>query len=37
MSLTIDKPMNYVIVIVGFLFAIASFFLYRFRDIPNKR
>lgn len=31
MSLTIEKPMNYVIVIIGFLFAILSFFLYRFR------
>jgi hypothetical protein len=37
MSLTIEKPMNYVIVIIGFLFAIASFFLYRFRYIHHKR
>jgi len=37
MSLTIEKPMNYVIILVGFLFAIASFFLYRFRYIHHKR
>jgi len=37
MSLTIEKPMNYAIVIIGFLFAIASFFLYRFRYIHHKR
>lgn len=36
MSLTIEKPMNYVIVLIGFLFAIASFFLYRFRHIQQK-
>lgn len=36
MSLTIEKPMNYVIVHIGFLFAIASFFLYRFRYIQQK-
>ena len=33
MSLTIEKPMNYFIIIIGFLFAILSFFLYRFRFI----
>ena len=37
MSLTIEKPMNYVIIIIGFLFAIASFFLYRFRYTQQKR
>jgi hypothetical protein len=37
MSLTIVKPMNYLIIIVGFLFAIASFFLYRFRYVHHKR
>ncbi|MFY8204102.1 MAG: hypothetical protein ACOVJ1_07630, partial [Sediminibacterium sp.] len=37
MSLTIEKPMNYLIIIVGFLFAIASFFLYRFRYVHHKR
>ncbi len=37
MSLTIEKPMNYVIILIGFLFAIASFFLYRFRYIHHKR
>lgn len=37
MSLTIEKPMNYFIVIIGFLFAILSFFLYRFRFIHTKR
>ena len=37
MSLTIEKPMNYLVIIVGFLFAIASFFLYRFRYVHHKR
>jgi len=37
MSLTIEKPMNYVIILIGFLFAITSFFLYRFRYIHHKR
>ena len=37
MSLTIEKPMNYIIVIIGFLFSILSFFLYRFRYIHHKR
>ena len=37
MSLTIEKPMNYIIILIGFLFAIASFFLYRFRYIHHKR
>jgi hypothetical protein len=37
MSLTIEKPMNYAIVVIGFLFAIISFFLYRFRYIHHKR
>jgi hypothetical protein len=37
MSLTIEKPMNYAIVVIGFLFAITSFFLYRFMYIHHKR
>jgi hypothetical protein len=37
MSLTIEKPMNYVIILVGFLFSLCSFFLYRFRHIQHKR
>ena len=37
MSLTIEKPMNYIIILIGFLFAIASFFLYRFRYVHHKR
>lgn len=36
MSLTIEKPMNYFIIIIGFLFAILSFFLYRYRNVHNK-
>lgn len=36
MSLTIEKPMNYLIIIIGFLFSIISFYLYRFRKINNK-
>ena len=36
MSLTIEKPMNYLIIIIGFLFSIISFFLYRYRKINNK-
>jgi hypothetical protein len=32
MSLTIEKPMNYVVVLIGFLFAIISFYLYSLRD-----
>lgn len=37
MSLTIEKPMNYIIIIVGFLFSILSFYLYSLRktDIKN--
>jgi uncharacterized membrane protein YidH (DUF202 family) len=35
MSLTIEKPMNYFVIIVGFLFSIISFFLYRFRQITH--
>ncbi len=37
MSLTIEKPMNYVLIIIGFSFAIISFFLYRYRYIHLKR
>ena len=36
MSLTIDKPMNYFMIFVGFLFSIISFFLYRFRQTKPK-
>lgn len=35
MSLTIEKPMNYVVVLIGFLFAIFSFYLYSLRDAGN--
>ena len=35
-SLTIAKPVNYIIVLIGFLFSIASFFLYRFRHLHHK-
>jgi hypothetical protein len=30
-SLTIEKPMNYIIIIIGFLFAIITYLLYKFR------
>lgn len=36
MSLTMEKPMNYFMVIVGFLFSIIAFFLYKFRQINYK-
>ena len=32
MSLTIEKPMNHLIVLAGFIFAIASFYLYNLRN-----
>lgn len=37
MSFTIEKPMNYFIVIVGFLFSVLSFFLYSFRKVTYKK
>lgn len=36
MSLTIEKPMNHLIVLAGFLFAIVSFYLYSMRNIQNR-
>lgn len=37
LSLTIEKPMNYVVVLIGFLFAIFSFYLYSLRDAGNVK
>ena len=31
MSLTIEKPMNYIIILIGFLFSVISFYLYSLR------
>jgi hypothetical protein len=31
MSLTIEKPMNYIIILIGFLFSITSFYLFGLR------
>jgi hypothetical protein len=36
MSLTIDKPINYVIVLIGFLFSILTFYLYSLRKSNVK-
>jgi hypothetical protein len=36
MSLTIEKPMNYLIILIGFLFSIISFYLYSLRNTNNK-
>jgi hypothetical protein len=36
MSLTIAKPMNYIIILIGFLFAIISFYLYSLRNSNHK-
>ena len=36
MSLTIDKPMNYIVILIGFLFSILSFYLYSLRKINGK-
>ena len=36
MSLTIEKPMNYIIILIGFLFSIVSFYLYSLRNTNNK-
>jgi len=35
-SLTIAKPMNYIIILIGFLFAIVSFYLYSLRNSKTK-
>jgi uncharacterized membrane protein YidH (DUF202 family) len=36
MSLTIEKPMNYILIMIGFLFAILSFYLYSLRNVTSK-
>jgi hypothetical protein len=36
MSLTIEKPMNYIIILVGFSFSILTFYLYTFRKTNKK-
>lgn len=36
MSLTIEKPMNYIIILIGFLFSIISFYLYSLRNTDKK-
>ena len=36
LSLTIEKPMNYIIILIGFLFSIISFYLYSLRNTKNK-
>ena len=36
MSFTIEKPMNYIIILIGFLFSIVSFYLYSLRNTTNK-
>ena len=36
MSLTTEKPMNYIIILIGFLFSIVSFYLYSLRNANNK-
>jgi len=36
MSLTVEKPMNYIVVLIGFLFAILSFYLYSLRNAGSK-
>ena len=36
-SLTIEKPMNYIIILIGFLFSIISFYLYSLRNTNNKQ
>jgi hypothetical protein len=36
LSLTIEKPMNYLIILIGFLFSIISFYLYSLRNTNNK-
>ncbi len=36
MSLPIEKPMNYIIILIGFLFSIISFYLYSLRNTNKK-
>jgi hypothetical protein len=36
MSLTIEKPMNYIIILIGFLFSILSFYVYSLRNSNKK-
>ena len=36
MSLTTEKPMNYIIILIGFLFSIISFYLFSLRNTNNK-
>jgi len=36
MSLTIEKPINYIVILIGFLFAIVSFYLYSLRNVSTK-
>jgi len=36
MSLTIEKPMNYIIILIGFLFSVISFYLYSLRKGNGK-
>jgi hypothetical protein len=36
MSLTIEKPMNYIIILIGFSFSIITFYLYSLRKTSNK-
>ena len=36
MSLTIEKPMNYIVILIGFLFSIITFYLYSLRNTKNK-
>ncbi|NBO49684.1 MAG: hypothetical protein EBU80_08170 [Chitinophagia bacterium] len=35
-SLTIEKPMNYTVIIIGFLFSIVSFYLYSLRSTKES-
>jgi hypothetical protein len=36
MSLTIEKPMNYIVILIGFLFSISTFYLYNQRNKGAK-
>ncbi|MSP07792.1 MAG: hypothetical protein EXR15_03965 [Chitinophagaceae bacterium] len=36
MSLTTEKPMNYIIILIGFSFSIISFYLFSLRNTNNK-
>lgn len=36
-SLTIDKPMNYLVVLIGFLFSIIAFYLYSIRKLVKNK